>query len=76
MTDRFDRAQELEQLHRDASLAAARNAMPAFPSSGTCVTCREPISPARLKALPNATRCIDCARAIDVFHSHFSRGHL
>lgn len=28
---------------------------------GTCEACGEPIAPARLEALPEATRCIDCA---------------
>jgi len=29
---------------------------------GTCETCAEPIAKARLKALPYATQCIECAR--------------
>ncbi|MGB5600514.1 MAG: TraR/DksA C4-type zinc finger protein [Thiothrix litoralis] len=29
---------------------------------GTCATCGEAISPARLDALPYATLCIRCAR--------------
>jgi DnaK suppressor protein len=30
---------------------------------GTCVDCEEPIAPARLKAIPFASRCIACANA-------------
>jgi len=30
-------------------------------SYGTCTACGEPIAPARLAALPFATRCIGCA---------------
>jgi RNA polymerase-binding transcription factor len=29
---------------------------------GVCVECGEDIDPRRLKALPNATRCISCAK--------------
>lgn len=32
------------------------------PEFGYCVECGEPISYARLLAMPEATRCIDCAR--------------
>ncbi|MDA0786082.1 MAG: TraR/DksA family transcriptional regulator [Proteobacteria bacterium] len=28
---------------------------------GICLTCQEPIAPERLKALPYATKCINCA---------------
>jgi len=28
---------------------------------GTCITCDEPIAPARLEALPYAVQCISCA---------------
>lgn len=31
----------------------------------TCVDCDEPIEPARRKAAPFATRCIDCAREFE-----------
>ncbi len=30
---------------------------------GICVDCEEPIAPARLKAIPFASRCIACANA-------------
>jgi DnaK suppressor protein len=29
---------------------------------GLCESCGDPIDPARLKALPHATRCLDCQR--------------
>jgi len=32
---------------------------------GTCHACEEPIAPARLKALPYATTCIECARGAE-----------
>lgn len=31
---------------------------------GVCVSCGETIAPARLKALPFAQQCIDCARGL------------
>jgi hypothetical protein len=32
---------------------------------GTCVDCGDRISPARLKALPDATRCVSCQRVVE-----------
>ena len=32
-------------------------------SYGTCVSCRRPINPARLEALPEIATCIDCAQS-------------
>jgi len=31
---------------------------------GKCLSCGKPISPGRLKALPEADRCVDCAQGI------------
>jgi DnaK suppressor protein len=30
---------------------------------GTCIDCNRPIAPARLKALPFTTQCVNCAQA-------------
>lgn len=32
---------------------------------GTCADCGDRIAPARLKALPDATRCVGCQRALE-----------
>jgi phage/conjugal plasmid C-4 type zinc finger TraR family protein len=32
---------------------------------GTCADCGDRISAARLKALPGATRCVSCQRALE-----------
>lgn len=37
---------------------------------GVCVECEDPISPMRLKALPFAAHCIDCARAQEQSQAH------
>ncbi|CAA0129560.1 Uncharacterised protein [Starkeya nomas] len=57
--DILDQAQALEELERDAALAAHRERMR---GSGreNCVVCGDPIGAARLKAVPNAVRCISC----------------
>ena len=43
-----------------AAIRAALNRIEAG-TYGTCVACGEPIAPQRLRALPTATRCVDCA---------------
>lgn len=54
----------------EAALAAARTRLAGLeyaqkriddPEFGYCVECGEPISHARLLAMPETTRCIDCA---------------
>jgi hypothetical protein len=34
-------------------------------AEGTCADCGDRISAARLKALPSATRCVSCQRALE-----------
>lgn len=68
-----EQATELESGEADAALEqAARTEIAmiraaldrvADGSYGTCTACGEPIPPARLAALPYATRCIACAEA-------------
>ena len=68
-----EQATELESGEADAALEqAARTEIAmiraaldrvADGSYGTCAVCGEPIPPARLAALPYATRCIACAEA-------------
>ncbi|MCW3479721.1 TraR/DksA C4-type zinc finger protein [Neisseriaceae bacterium JH1-16] len=62
MTDIFDRAQELEQLQRDAALAN-RSQMPAGPSYSHCEDCGDDIPAARQLAAPGCHRCIACQQA-------------
>ena len=44
-------------------LAAIRAALDRIEAGtyGTCVACGDPIAPQRLRALPTALRCLDCA---------------
>ncbi|MCD4501105.1 TraR/DksA family transcriptional regulator [Chromobacterium vaccinii] len=59
--DEFDRAQELEAFHLEASLAAqAAASRPLGASLAQCDDCGEAIPEARRQASPGCTRCIDC----------------
>jgi DnaK suppressor protein len=66
--DDLDRAKDLELSHRKAALthqqeqAAQDNDTNPLIIDGVrvCVDCREPIPEERLKARPEAERCIDC----------------
>lgn len=61
MTDVYDRAQALEQLQRDAALAAQAAASRALgPSLEYCDDCGDEIPQARRLAVPGCTRCIAC----------------
>lgn len=53
----------MDRLARDLKLIDGALADIAAGRYGTCVECEEPIAPRRLKALPFATRCVDCQAA-------------
>lgn len=55
-------ARQLLSALADVEDALARIAAGAY---GECVDCGEPIAPARLKAYPAATRCVDCQSAVE-----------
>ncbi|UCC89759.1 MAG: TraR/DksA C4-type zinc finger protein [Anaerolineales bacterium] len=62
-TDAFEQAKELSLLQNsERVLAQVETALARFEADtyGICERCREPIDPARLKALPYATLCLDC----------------
>ncbi|CAB4127063.1 DksA-like zinc finger domain containing protein [uncultured Caudovirales phage] len=61
MADAADEAEAIESVQMAARLAYVRRQAAAPPSDGRCVTCGEPIAPARLQALPSARQCIGCA---------------
>ncbi|GAA0308020.1 hypothetical protein GCM10009087_17550 [Sphingomonas oligophenolica] len=61
-------SEEAEEAIGDAAvaeIAATRAAIARLDagSYGLCVSCGDPIAPARLAALPAASQCIACARA-------------
>lgn len=61
MTDIYDQAQAIEQLQRDAALAAQAAASRALgPSLEHCDDCGDEIPPARRLAAPGCTRCVQC----------------
>jgi DnaK suppressor protein len=62
-TDAFEQAKELSLLQNsERVLAQVEAALLRFEQGiyGVCVRCGEPIDPARLKALPYASLCMDC----------------
>ncbi|MGL5668233.1 MAG: TraR/DksA family transcriptional regulator [Shewanella sp.] len=68
MTDQFDRAQQLEQEFRDNALSnQLKHAVeqPDINSQGErcCLGCGFVIEAARLIAMPNAVRCVECQTA-------------
>lgn len=59
MSDIFDHAQEVEQASRDADIFLVQKSM-AHDGTNECVDCGCDIWLERKKAMPSATRCIDC----------------
>ena len=68
MTDLYDRAAEIEQLHREAALSrqAEKSAAPAV-SAYDCEECGEPIPEARRQAAPGCRCCIDCQQELETY---------
>ena len=76
MTDIYDRAQKRDlQNLKDAQDAWKASQTPEPPQQvigGTvlCIDCDEPVQPERLKAKPNAARCIFCQGQYEKEHRH------
>lgn len=74
--DTLDQAQELETLHREAALEAAKT-MPAaqliIAGVVHCQDCEEYIASARLLRVPTATRCVDCQQIHEHKEKQWSR---
>ena len=60
MSRQFDRAQELEVLHREAALASFAASLPNGESLSHCEDCAEPIPEARRRIVHGCRRCIPC----------------
>lgn len=62
--DDADRAKEIEMRDRRAALKMAKHhpepAQQIIDDEVLCIDCDTPVSQERLKAKPNAARCIDC----------------
>jgi phage/conjugal plasmid C-4 type zinc finger TraR family protein len=62
-----DQTTEIFLEEEERRIAEARRAL-ADGTYGTCKDCGAPIPPARLEAMPEAVRCLECQR-------HFEGGH-
>lgn len=60
MSDWMDRAQELEQHHRDQALLACQVIAVQRESATHCIDCDELIPDARRSAVAGVQRCVDC----------------
>jgi len=61
MSDDADRAQAVEELHRQNALAALKvHRHTTSEGNGMCTSCGESIGEARLMAVPTAMRCTHC----------------
>jgi RNA polymerase-binding transcription factor DksA len=67
-----DETTELVLVEEERRIADARRAL-ADGTYGFCRECRRPISPERLKAVPEAVLCIDCQRHLE---SSYRQRHL
>jgi DnaK suppressor protein len=76
MTDIYDRAQARELQNQQEAEARYRASLQPEPDqlvvAGVviCIDCDEPVQPARLKAKPNAARCIHCQNQYEQEHRH------
>lgn len=67
MADEIDRAQGLEELHRQSALERALEAARApAATNSACADCGEAIDPARRKAAPESRLCVPCAREAEL----------
>lgn len=78
MADEIDRAQEHEQIYRDAALHRQRQIVLGDADRalalGECLDCGGEIGAARRDALPHAVTCIDCAAAAERRRKFYAPG--
>lgn len=68
MTDIFDRATEIEELHRSTALSKwTEQQAQTAPSAHECEECGETIPEARRLAAPGCRRCIHCQQEIEQY---------
>ena len=60
--DQFDRAQQLDEMHRDIALAEHQRRTRPGAALSHCEDCADPIPPERAARVPGVRRCIDCQR--------------
>lgn len=68
--DDVDRAQLFEERDRDNAIKAMlkmnRQKQLIINGRAVCIDCKNPLSDLRLKAAPDASRCVPCQAAIEV----------
>ncbi len=65
--EELDETTDLMLDEEETRIEEARRAL-ADGSYGTCGICRHPIAPERLRAVPEAVRCLDCQRRFEGEH--------
>ena len=69
MADEIDRAQAINEAHQREALSAHFRTVRRLPESvfapTECDDCGEPISEARMRAVPGCIRCITCQTAFE-----------
>jgi DnaK suppressor protein len=65
--EELDETTDLMLDEEEARIKEARRAL-ADGTYGTCWSCKRPIPPERLKAVPEAVRCLDCQRRFEGDH--------
>ena len=75
--DDADRAERLEQQQRDLAINAIKQGEREAPETNEsgqriCLDCEAVINPLRLKAKPDAVRCIGCQEALEAHRRHYA----
>jgi RNA polymerase-binding transcription factor DksA len=65
--EELDETTDIMLDEEETRIEEARRAL-ADGSYGTCLICKRPIAPERLKAVPEAVRCLDCQRRFEGDH--------
>lgn len=70
--EELDETAEILFEEEERRIAEARRAL-ADGSYGTCLNCHRPIPPERLRAVPEAVRCLNCQRLFEGLHRQHTR---
>ena len=65
--EELDETTDIMLDEEETRIAEARRAL-ADGTYGTCRVCKRPIAPERLRAVPEAVRCLDCQRRFEGDH--------
>jgi RNA polymerase-binding transcription factor DksA len=70
--EELDETAEIYFEEEERRIAEARRAL-ADGSYGICANCHRPIPPERLRAVPEAVRCLNCQRLFEGLHRQHTR---